>query len=275
MANEPFNNASLPDFSTAENLASFISSSEQFLGDSDAVVANLKFLDGKYSKSKEKAIQRFYNIIALHATLKSLADLVTDPQGGDDVTRFLILCRGPKTNAKKRILNACMMFVAQHLRKKVSSGGDDLNWSEFWLDNSLFTKRHADCCYQPNVTSLYHRHLFSYFHEQGIVYSLNKDFNFDGGFQAYWTKLFTLVKEKRPSDFGERPNKAAFDVDADYKIRNTADPPFTPYALTKKGYDDCMLLMCHYTCVNFCLCGGTEASTSLCCLIVVLSTVVY
>ena len=71
------------------------------------------------------------------------------------------------------------------------------------------------------------------------------------------------MKEKRPSDFGECPNKAAFDVDADYKIRNNADPPFTPYELTKKGYDYCMLLMCHYTCVNFCLRGGTEASTSL------------
>ena len=114
MANEPFDNASLPDFSTAENLASFISNSEQFLGESDAVVANLQFLDGKYSKTKEKAIQRIYKIIALHSTLKSLADLVTDPQGDGEVTQFLLLCRGPKINAKKRILNACMMFVTQH-----------------------------------------------------------------------------------------------------------------------------------------------------------------
>ena len=89
MDNETFNNATLPDFSTAENLASFISSSERLFGESDTVVANLKFLDGKYSKTKEKAIQRFYNIIALHSTLKPLADLVTDPEGDGEVTRFL------------------------------------------------------------------------------------------------------------------------------------------------------------------------------------------
>ena len=57
MANEPFNNATLPDFSTAENLASFISSSEKLFGESDAVVDNLQFIDGKYSKIKENAIQ--------------------------------------------------------------------------------------------------------------------------------------------------------------------------------------------------------------------------
>lgn len=93
-----------------------------------------------------------------------------------------------------------MIFVVQYLRKK---GDDNLNWSQFWLENSLFTKRHAYYYYQPNVASLYHRHVFSYFREQGIVYSLHKDFNFDGGFQAYWTRSFELVKEKRPGDFGE------------------------------------------------------------------------
>ena len=115
-------------------------------------------------------------------------------------------------------------------------------------------------------------HLFKYFHDQWIVYSLNSDFNFDGGFQAYWTRLFMLRKEKHPDNFGERPIKASFDIDADYKIRNTVDPPFTPYELTKKGYEDCMILICHYTCVNYYLRGGTEASI-LYCLIVVFTPI--
>ena len=260
--NEPFDNAQLPEFTTAENLSAFIRDSEVFSGESEVIVRNLTFLDAKYSKTKARAISRFYSIIALHPSLKSLCDSVPDPEGESEVTRFVLFCRGTKTTAKKRILNVCMMFLAMHLRKKVSSSDDTLNWSDFWLDESLFTIQHANSVYQPNVVALYHRHLFKYFHDQGIVYSLSSDFNFDGGFQAYWTSLFALCKEKRPSDFGERPNKAAFDVDADYKIRNTADPPFTPFALTKKGYDDCMLLMCHYTCVNYCLRGGTEASYS-------------
>ena len=87
---------------------------------------------------------------------------------------------------------------------------------------------------------------------------MGKDFNYPGGFQAYWSELFSLAKAKRPNDFGERPNKACFDSDADYKIRNLADPPFTPFELTKKGYDDCMMLMLHYTCVDWCLRDATE-----------------
>ena len=122
-----------------------------------------------------------------------------------------------------------------------------------------FTKEHAHACYQPNVTSLFHRQLFKYFHDEGILFSLAHDFNFVGGFQAYWTELFTLCKEHRP-DFGERPNKATFDPDADHKIRHNANPPFTPYELTKKGYDDCMLLFAHYTCVDYMLRGAIEVS---------------
>ena len=94
------------------------------------------------------------------------------------------------------------------------------------------------------------------------MFLLAHDFNFVGGFQAYWTELFTLCKEHRP-DFGERPNKATFDPDADHKIRHNANPPFTPYELTKKGYDDCMLLFAHYTCVDYMLRGAIEVSKIL------------
>ena len=261
-ANDPFDNDLLPEFATAQALATFIDRSEEFTSETAIVIRNLTFLDPAYSNQKALAIKRFYSILTVHPSLKSLSDIVQDPEGDGEVTRFILLCRGTKNTAKLAIVNACMMFVAQSYRKKSSLLTTPLNWSQFWLDNALFTKEHANCCYQPNVTGLFHRHLFKYFHDQGIAYSLGCDFNFDGGFQSYWTELFKLCKEKRPDDFGERPNKAAFDVDADYKIRNTADPPFTPYQLTKKGYEDCLMLFCHYTCVNYCLRGGTEASIS-------------
>ena len=72
--------------------------------------------------------------------------------------------------------------------------------------------------------------------------------------------MFLLAKGKWPTDFGERPNKTLFDIDGDLKTRNLADPPFTPFKLTKKGYDDCMMLMCHYICVVYCLRGATDVS---------------
>ena len=156
-------------------------------------------------------------------------------------------------------MNTCCIILAVSFRKKTSSH-KNLNWSLFWLDKVLFSKEHADYLYQPNVTTNFHRLLFKYFYNEGILFSFSKGFNYAGGFQAYRHNLFALVKAKWPRNFGERPDKACFDVGGDYKIRNLADPPFRPYKLTKKGYDDCMLLMCHYTCVDWCLYGATEVS---------------
>ena len=72
-----------------------------------------------------------------------------------------------------------------------------------------------------------------------------------GGFQAYQGELFSLAKEKRPEEFGERPNKAQFDNDANIKIWTNINSPFTPFELSRKCYDDCMILMAHYTCVDW------------------------
>ena len=128
---------------------------------------------------------------------------------------MIILCRGLKSNPKKRILNTCLFLVAQHLRKQVLS---NLDWSAFWVDNSLFATQHAHKCYQPKVTVLLHRHLFKYLHNEGLMFSMSSDFNEKEEFQLYWWQFFSFYKEKRPADFGEKPLKACFDVDADYKI---------------------------------------------------------
>ena len=107
-----------------------------------------------------------------------------------------------------------MMFMAQNYRMQTAD--KTLDWCTFWTDKSLFTQEHVIACYQPNVTALFNRMLFKYFHDEGMIYKL-ADFNFIGGFQAYWTELFALVKEKRPDEYGERPNKAHFDPNSDFK----------------------------------------------------------
>ena len=254
----------LPDFSTSESLANFISSSNGIFSNYvEKKLSNLSYTTKKYERQKINAINRFYSFLRCHSQLSNLADFVADPENpdGPQVTRFVLLARGPKKPAKNKIVNTCCMILAVGFKKKTSTH-QDLDWSSFWLNETLFSKEHADCLYQPNVTANYHRLLFKYFHDEGILFSCSRDFNYVGGFQAYWLKLFSLAKAKRPKDFGERPNKACFDVDGDYKIRNCADPPFTPYELSKKGYNDCMLLMCHYTCVDWCLRGATEVSVT-------------
>ena len=180
----------------------------------------------------------------MHPCLSELAEEVECPEQKDTVIiKFVLLTRGVKTKSKNRIINTCLMLVAQKLRLK--SSDENLDWSNFWIDSSLFTKAHGKACYQPNVTSLFHCQLFKYFHDKGILYSLAHDFNYKGGFQAYWTALWQLVKEKRP-DFGELPNKASFDPEADFKIQNNANPPYTPFEHTRKGYEDCMELFAHF-----------------------------
>ena len=253
------NSIDLPKFSTAKSLSSFIESNP-ILGDiAESELNNLSYTSKSYGQQKTRAINRFYAILSRHKSLNKLSEFVVDPKSPQlpKVTRYVLLCRGLKKPSKNKIVNACMMLLAVNLRKSTAKN-DNLDWSSFWVDKSLFTLEHANACYQPDVTSLFHRQLFKYFHDEGILFSLTSDFNYTGGFQAYWSELFALVKAKRPNDFGERPNKASYDIDGDFKIRNLADPPFTPYALNRKGYDDCMILMCHYTCVDWCLRGATE-----------------
>ena len=258
-----YDDSKLPDFSNPKSLAKFIETAEGIIGNvsTSSAIDSLTFTTRSYSAQKKRNIKKFYSIIAAHPTLSDLSDTLPDPEQDNNknvITKFVLLTRGIKTPPKKRIVNTCMILVAQQLRLK--SADKKLDWSSIWVDPKKFTKEHAMACYQPNVTSLFHRHLFKYFHDEDIMFSQAKDFNFQGGFQAYWTELFTMVKHHRP-DFGELPNKACFDIAADFKIRNNAVPPYTPYELTKKGYEDCMELMAHYACVSYCLRGATEVRT--------------
>ena len=259
-----FDDSQLPDFSCPRSLAMFIEKAETLFGNTETsqAIEDLTYTTREYSAQKIRVINRFYRIIAAHPTLSALAEFTQDPERDNEenkVTKFVLLTRGIKTKCKNKIVNTCLILVAQRLRLK--SSNKKLDWSSFWIDKTLFTKEHANACYQPNVSALFHRQLFKYFHDEGLMFSLANDFNYKGGFQAYWTELFKLVKEKR-QEFGELPNKAFFDPQADYKIRHNANPPYTPFELSRKGYDDCMDLMAHYTCVDFCLRGATEVSNS-------------
>ena len=61
------------------------------------------------------------------------------------ITYFILLTRGIRNSAKKRIIDTCLMFVAQNLRTKVTED-NGFDWSAFWLDKSLFTVEYAKSC---------------------------------------------------------------------------------------------------------------------------------
>ena len=182
-----FDDSKLPDFSNPRSLAKFIETAEGILGNvsSSSVINSLTYTTRPYSAQKKRNINKFYSILSAHPTLSELAKTQADPEQDNEknvVTKFVLLTRGGKTQPKKRIVNTCMILVAQQLRLKNAS--KELDWSSTWIDPKKFTKEHAMACYQPDVTSLFHRHLFKYFHDEGIIFSQAKDFNFQGGFQA-------------------------------------------------------------------------------------------
>jgi len=117
--NASFDESLLPVVSTPQAFSAFIQSSTSILGSETDFISNLTFVDGLYKKQLTRAINRFYQIIGSHPTLNKLANEIIDPESetGARKPRFVILCRGVKRNSRKRIVNTCMLIVAQKLRK--------------------------------------------------------------------------------------------------------------------------------------------------------------
>ena len=78
---------------------------------------NLSFTAKNYDQTQIRAINRFYSIITQHPSLSKLAEFVLDQEeeDGQRIPCFVLLTRGIKNSAKKRIINTCLMFVAQNI----------------------------------------------------------------------------------------------------------------------------------------------------------------
>ena len=61
----------------------------------------------------------------------------------------------------------------------------------------------------------------------------------------YVNEFIYLVKEKNPAKIEEYPNSSQFDPDHDVKMRNNTTPFFFSFELTRKYYDDFLLLLAH------------------------------
>ena len=104
---------------------------------------------------------------------------------------------------KNKVLNIWLLFSAQNLGEK-DAKFKDLDWNCIWSSDVEFTSLHVESLLEPNTTALFHRYLFSFFNSKILNYSMSKDFNFTGVFQAYWKELCTKGKKSRHS-FGEKP----------------------------------------------------------------------
>lgn len=118
---------------------------------------------------------------------------------------------------------------------------------------SPFTIEHANAIHQPNSTATFHKHIFSYLKKRGIVFSAKNDFNCVGGFQAFYVKLFELASKVR-LDFGNKPQQAAVDPEAELKIRQSNK--YQPFV----NHTDCLYLLIRAVMKIGCLRGSTEVS---------------
>lgn len=226
---------SMPSSSTTSNeeIARWIQQAPSIYGNKAVTetIKSLSFNTTDYEKKKLNAVNEFYDCLRHHPHLSSLATLVEDPELGGLQTNLIVRIRGMKTPAKKAIVNCCFLAFGRFYRKREYRKTD--------LD-AADAQTQADAQYQPNVVAVTHRMIFSYFTEQSVIYGIADFKSAPGQFMAFWKYKFAEAAELR-SDFGKRPNRAAREVDEEFKIRNQADPPYFPFS----NVDDLLALVMH------------------------------
>ena len=185
------------DFSSTDELLAFIRSSNDILGSEIATekLNALSFNCSKYENRKERDVAHFFALLSLSPQLKQLSELVNDPDNFSvRIQRLILLCRNTKTPNKNKVLNTCLLFSAQNLRRK-DEKFKNFDWNCIWSNEEEFTALHTESLLEPNTTALFYRHLFAFFNANGLHFSMAKDFNYTGGFQAYWKELRTKGKK--------------------------------------------------------------------------------
>jgi len=115
---------------------------------------------------------RLFACLSTNDLFKHLSAFVPDPEDpSTQIRQFYIFCRGTKTPARYKILNAALIFFSQTF-VQLKYAGMDLT------DINLFVKAQ----YQPNSCAKNFRCLFAILAAQGIRFTLAKSFNDPGTF---------------------------------------------------------------------------------------------
>ena len=89
--------------------------------------------------------------------------------------------------------------------------------------------------------------------QKGVAYFVKRDFGFEGGFIAFWDKIYEKARPFRPN-LGKKPRQAAVDIDAESKIRSFGK--YDPF----NNYDDCLDLLVRGTLKYAAFRGASEVS---------------
>jgi hypothetical protein len=152
----------------------------------------------KYEKTEGGIENRFFDTIDKYGgdQLRKLSFFAMD--GFKEERLFYIKLRGERSEAKRFILNKCLVKVA-------------IKWH-----NNDPKSAHFGMHLQPSTWLKMMKYLFSVFHKNNIQYNYLTDFNGDGEFHAVLTTLWANEHASNPT-FATGINTATFDHDSDLK----------------------------------------------------------
>ena len=217
--------------------ASFAQTSDEIYG-MDTSTIQLESGNKKGNETEKIRIFRdFAGALSRHKTLHKLVELVDDPTTNGKILRIFSILRGHPDQAKKRVLNACLIVWAQNHWKKGFDRDDILGMP------------------QPNYTDKCIKHIFKVFHDQFVHIQHSEMKVFPGSYWFHLAKNFARAAESRP-DFGRKPNQASVEHDDEMKLRNNSSPPYRP----EENYDDLFALILYKFSRDLFNRGGDEVS---------------
>ena len=194
--------------------------------------------------------ERFFQTISENETLRPLTEMVFDGEGRKPKRLFYKLLGGPRNEDKKKMINMCLVVFGEKLRKEKSHG------LEKKIEAARCDKEKENLSmYQPSTLGTMHRQLFANFRRNGIEFS-QSDFKHGGAgtFHAYWKNK--MAEAARYIDnYGRTPMRSSYDVDEEYKLRNSANPPWN-----LGEYNDILALLVWQMITSFMLRGALEVS---------------
>jgi hypothetical protein len=158
-----------------------------------------------HNKTKRAVFLRLLQILSGHAHFRMLVELVPDEElSGTKVLRLVKLLRGPKSQAKKELLNAVLSVWLMQL--KPGAGEEKEEYQPNYITKMIrqVFKVLVDCC--VDITNVDLRNMRNSYHEY---------------LKFKWTS-----QAKKDSKFGRRPNRAAVEHEVEFKLRNNAKPPY-------------------------------------------------
>jgi hypothetical protein len=167
----------------------------------------------EYNASKKAVFNTFIHVIANHATLHPLVEIIPG-EDGELTYLFVILICSVKCTEKKALCNALFIcWACGFYLKGEYTNQNLLAQNDAELKTSMM---------QHNTIARMHQQLFKILLDNSVLYCMG-EFKYIGGFQAIWKCLFNSAQIVCP-DYSSKANQAVVNLDDFDKIVECSEP---------------------------------------------------